>query len=142
MIVFELMCSNGHRFEMWFPNGAAYDTQTAAGNVACPYCDDNRIAKAPMAPRVARSLAKPDTRAEKEQAVAAGLSQAVKELSRHVRETCDYVAGDFPEEAKRIHYGESEKRGIYGEASRKEVTELKDEGIDIHRIPWISRQDD
>jgi hypothetical protein len=52
------------------------------------------------------------------------------------------VARDFPEEARRIHYGESEKRGIYGEASEKEATELKDEGIDVHRIPWISRQDD
>lgn len=75
-------------------------------------------------------------------AMTARLSRAVQELKRHVRETCDYVARDFPEEARRIHYGESEKRGIYGEASEKEATELKDEGINVQRIPWFSRQDD
>lgn len=142
MIVFELMCSNGHRFETWFPNSAAYDTQNAAGNIDCPYCNDNQIAKAPMAPHVARSVTKPNASGDKEQALAAGVSRAVRAFSRHVRENCDYVARDFAEEARRIHYGESEKRGIFGEASEKEATDLKDEGISVHRIPWFSRQDD
>lgn len=142
MIVFELMCSNGHRFEAWFPNSAAYDAQKAAGNIACPYCTDNQIAKAPMAPHVARAVAKPHAKERNEQALAAGMSRAVRALSQHVKENCDYVAQDFPEEARRIHYGESQRRGIYGEASEKEATALKDEGINVHRIPWFSRQDD
>ena len=144
MIVFELMCSNGHRFETWFANSAAYDTQSAAGKIDCPYCNDNQIAKAPMAPNVARSVTKQPTTAtaDKHQTEAASLSRAVRALSEQVKENCDYVAQNFPEEARRMHYGETEKRGIYGEASEKEATELKNEGIDVHRIPWFSRQHD
>jgi len=142
MIVFELMCSSGHRFETWFANSAAYDTQNAEGNIACPYCNDNQVAKAPMAPHVARSVTTPRANEEKEQAVAAGVSRAARALSKHVKETCDYVARDFPEEARRMHYGESEKRGIYGEASEQQAAELRDEGIAVHRIPWFARQDD
>ncbi len=142
MIVFELVCSNGHRFETWFPNSAAYDTQSATGKIACPFCADNRIAKAPMAPHVARSAAKTRPHGEKAEDAASGMARAVKELKRYVKENCDYVAGDFPEEARRIHYGESERRGIYGEASDKDASALKDEGIEVRRIPWFSRQDD
>jgi len=94
MIVFELMCSNGHRFETWFANSAAYDTQSAAGKIDCPYCNDNQIAKAPMAPNVGRSGTKhlATATAEKEQTEAANLSRAVRALSKQVRENCDYGA--------------------------------------------------
>lgn len=144
MIVFELMCSNGHRFETWFKNGAAYDAQSATGDITCPCCGDTQIAKAPMAPHVARSVAKTgdrDGRDNPKQAVVESVSRVVGELKRHIRETCDYVADDFPEEARRIHYGESEERGIYGEASEKEAKDLKDEGINVQRIPWFSQHD-
>ncbi len=142
MIVFQLMCSNGHRFETWFRNSSAYEAQSTAGEIACPFCSDNQIAKAPMAPHVARSSAKTRAHEGKEQALAAGMMKVAKELRRHVEKNCDYVAKDFPEEARRIHYGEAEERKIYGEASEKEATALKDEGINVQRIPWFSHQDD
>lgn len=142
MIVFDLMCSKEHHFETWFPNSTAYEAQKVAGNIACPFCDDRQIAKAPMAPHVARAAAKPQAHEDKANASATEVSRVVRALSRHVQDTCDYVARDFPEEARRIHYGEAEKRGIYGEASEKEAADLKNEGIDVHRIPWVARYDD
>jgi hypothetical protein len=136
MILFDLKCGEGHVFEAWFRNSGAYDAQAAANEIACPLCGDSRIAKAPMAPRIGKS------RQDVEKTETAALRRAevmreLVELRRKVEEKCDYVGDRFAEEARRIHYGEIEKRDIYGEATETETTELKEEGIVVERIPWV-----
>jgi hypothetical protein len=136
MILFDLKCGEGHVFEAWFRNSGAYEAQAAASEIACPICGDIRIAKAPMAPRIGKS------RQEVEKTETAALLRAevmreLVELRRKVEEKCDYVGDRFAEEARRIHYGEIEKRDIYGEATETETTELKEEGIVVERIPWV-----
>ena len=148
MILFELKCASDHRFEAWFRDGAAYEAQTAARTIACPQCGDTHVGKAPMAPRIAKSrkdagepakaAVNPD---EKAVALQAEVLQQLGELRRAVEGNCDYVGDRFAEEARRIHYGETDPRGIYGEASAGDVAELKEEGVTIHRIPWLPRTD-
>jgi hypothetical protein len=136
MILFDLKCGEGHVFEAWFRNSGAYDAQAAAGEIACPVCGDIRIEKAPMAPRIGKSrqeVEKTETAAQRR----AEVMRELVELRRKVEENCDYVGNRFAEEARRIHYGEVEDRGIYGEATEAETTELKEEGIEVGRIPWV-----
>ena len=130
------------------PNSAAFQAQADAGEVACPVCGDTHVAKALMAPNVAtRSSAakgselaapKPQTQTltlaqQKEQAAQVlAMMRAVKE---HVEQNFDNVGPKFAEEARKIHYGETDKRNIYGQATRDEAEELVDEGIEIGQIP-------
>lgn len=194
MILFALRCSADHQFEAWFRNGATYDEQAAAHQIACPICGDTVVGKAPMAPRIAKGVARAADRArEQAEAVAANAPPVVPpaasanavpaalpvpipapvplpnaadvvaalppslndaqreavaevmrqltEVRRSVEKNCDYVGDNFAEEARRIHYGETDPRGIYGEASDEEVAELHEEGVTFHRIPWIPRTD-
>ncbi|MGZ8996055.1 MAG: DUF1178 family protein [Rhodospirillales bacterium] len=149
MIVFDLRCDDGHRFESWFPSGAAFDRQQAEGAIECPLCGSHAIAKAPMAPRVAsRSVGPaeeqradgPESAPDSEDADA--MRKALSRLRRHIEQNCDYVGSTFAEEARRIFYGETERRDIYGEASRNDAAELREEGIAVQQIPWIHRRDD
>ena len=134
MIVYELRCGAGHGFEAWFRNSDAFDQQKAAGQVACPDCGDSAVDKAPMAPRIGRS-----DRANPEQMRA--VMSKIAELNKHIADTCDYVGQAFPEEARKIHYGEVEHREIYGEASHEEASALRDEGIAVAAIPWVRRNE-
>jgi hypothetical protein len=142
MIVFELVCKNRHCFEAWFPNSSAFEAQKADGNITCPFCSDNQIAKAPMAPRIGKTKTKNHAPVASDREMVQGERYAIKELRRRVEESCEYMGKSFPEEARRIHYGEAEERGIYGEATSDEARSLKDEGIEIQSIPWFSRTDD
>jgi hypothetical protein len=134
MIVFELCCGRAHRFEAWFRDGAAFERQAASGEIACPHCGDTAVAKAPMAPRLnsARGEA-----LEVRDAARAMLT----ELRRAIESNCENVGDRFPEEARRIHYGETEGRPIYGEATSEQARDLEDEGIAVTRIPWVRRDD-
>lgn len=138
MINFTLKCAHGHLFEAWFRNGEAYDVQAAAGEVACPECGQTTVEKAPMAPRLVKARG---DGAERAALVAAEVRRVLGELRRQVEEKCDYVGPSFPEEARKIHYGEIDARPIYGEASPEEADELKDEGIAIASIPWAGQGD-
>lgn len=171
MIVYDLTCAVGHRFESWFPTGAAFDSQQADGAVVCPLCGNREIGKAPMAPRIARGAAGPAQSSEGSDgsdatdgdrtagsgasrgtitqapsaspapAAPAAMFDMLRQLRRHIENNCDYVGTSFPEEARRIYYGEVSQRDIYGEASPEEVAELKEEGIETQRIPWLPRRD-
>ena len=140
MILFNLVCSSGHSFECWFRDGAACESQIAAGEVTCPACGDSLVHKAPMAPHIARGGVR---RAETEKAEADGdapakaLRQALETLRRHVEDNADYVGPRFAEEARRMHYGETGERPIYGEASPDEVKAMLDEGIAFHPLPML-----
>jgi hypothetical protein len=151
MIVYELKCSKDHVFEGWFRDAATFDRQAAAGKVACAVCGDSAIAKAPMAPRLAKRRgdapaaprgdgagSAPDGSPNKAQTAEA--LKLLAELREKVESECDYVGERFAEEARRIHYGETEQRGIYGEASDEQAKELGDEGIDVKKIPWLPRR--
>ena len=148
MIVYELRCSTGHGFEAWFRNSEAYDQQHAAHQISCPICGIEDVSKAPMAPRIGRSKSEsreqtpaktqPDQMNPEQMRV---VMSKIAELNQHIASTCDYVGKAFPEEARKIHYGETEHREIYGEASPKEAAELRDEGIAVAAVPWIRRSD-
>ena len=135
MILFTLRCAHGHEFDGWFRDGDGFEAQQQAGEIGCPHCGDTAVEKAVMAPRLGRS------REAKPPVSPAQLRAALIELRRQVESNCDYVGGRFAEEARRIHYGETDPRGIYGEASDAESRELSDEGIQFGRVPWIPRTD-
>jgi hypothetical protein len=137
MILFDLQCAKKHRFEGWFKTGDAFDKQSKAGKVECPTCGSTKVKKALSAPAVLKG----GTSSSKAEAIAIKMREAMIELRKHVESHAENVGKQFPEEARKIHYGETEERAIYGEASPDEAKELHDEGIDIVAIPWPSRQD-
>jgi len=137
MIVFDLKCANDHVFEAWFSDTAGFEAQRSAGDVVCPMCGDNEVEKSLMSPNVpAKANAGPS-----ETEVAEAATQVLYQMKNHVEENCDYVGDKFAEEARKIHYGETEKRDIYGEATAEEASELKDEDIDFGVLPWPDRED-
>lgn len=138
MIKYELKCKKEHVFEAWFQDSATYDAQAAKGQVSCPHCGSRKIVKAPMAPRLARSRG---DQAADEARMAAQARKMLLELRDHVEKNADYVGSEFPEEARKMHYGDAEHRNIYGEATAEEAKELADEGIEVASIPWIPRGD-
>jgi hypothetical protein len=138
MIKYELKCRKDHVFEGWFYDSATYDKQAAKGEIVCPVCNSRKIGKAPMAPRIARSKSE---RSADEVKQKAAMMQALRELRDHVEKNADYVGDRFAEEARKIHYGETDERNIYGEASKEEAQELSEEGIDVALVPWLPRGD-
>ncbi|MHC8492495.1 DUF1178 family protein [Thalassospira sp. SM2505] len=137
MILFQLKCEHDHEFEGWFKDGATYDAQAADGDLSCPVCGTSNVGKALMAPRLRTSRQK-EQAAEKQhqKAVAEAAKAAIAEIRKQVETNCEHVGSKFAEEARKIHYGEAKKRGIYGQASLKETAELVEEGIDVHALPW------
>lgn len=134
MILFDLRCSAGHDFEAWFRDGTACEEQVRDGEISCPVCGDRNVAKALMAPAVS-------SRPKLDPAQVAGAMTTLRKVQAHIEQNFDHVGPRFPEEARKIHYGEAEKRNIYGEASTDEAKELRDEGIEVSTIPWLPRHD-
>jgi hypothetical protein len=164
MIRYALVCAKGHAFESWFPSSAAYDKQAKRGLVTCPTCGVSKVEKAIMAPKLAGTrkrggapavAAAPEAPAPEASAPVANdtpvammspqmispqeqeLRQKLKELREHLTKNSDYVGKKFPEEARKMHYGEIDHRSIYGEASLKDAKELHDEGIEFHPLPVL-----
>ncbi|MGD9617378.1 MAG: DUF1178 family protein [Alphaproteobacteria bacterium] len=135
MIRFTLRCAAEHEFEGWFRSGDAFEAQQKADEIACPTCGDTGIEKALMAPNIGRSHKNVPALSP------AQMRAALVELRRQVESNCDYVGERFAEEARKIHYGEVDPRGIYGEATTEESRELTEEGIAFGRIPWVSPSD-
>ncbi|MBK19227.1 MAG: hypothetical protein CMM52_10385 [Rhodospirillaceae bacterium] len=144
MIVFDLICTNDHEFETWFPSSDAFDKQRKAKKVECPVCGDTSVEKALMAPSVSGTKKKGEQAVHLSSQAQEQMGQymsALKEMRDHVEKNSDYVGDKFPEEARKIHYGETEERSIHGEASAEEAEELQEEGIDVQRIPWAPTHD-
>ena len=148
MKVLDLQCANGHMFEGWFASHEDYDAQRERGMVSCPACGDEQVARMPSAPRLNLSHAEPV--AVKAPALAPGQAQvpapaamddmpdvarhvqaAYFKMVRHVMSHTEDVGDRFAQEARKIHYGEREERGIRGHASPEETRALLEEGIDI-----------
>lgn len=131
MIVYSLHCSEGHSFEGWFSSSGAFDEQDAEGKLVCPVCETRSVSKAPMAPSLGASIGeRRSAPAELRKA-----RQFMTGLRKYVEQNADYVGPKFPEEARKIHYGETEERHIYGEASLQDVKDLVEEGIDVAPLP-------
>jgi len=156
MIRYALVCDQGHAFESWFADSAAYDKQAKRGLVSCPQCGSAKVEKAIMAPRLAGSrkgaapieapAEAPAAAPEKpqEKAPVAMLSPQerelrakLKELRDHLTQNADNVGPKFPEEARKMHYGEIEHRSIYGEATPDDAKALAEEGIEFHPLPIL-----
>ena len=160
MIRYTLVCNERHEFESWFTNSAAYDKQARRGLVTCPLCGSAKVEKALMAPRLGRT----DTPSNQEAAQAqpqpsstetapaaakvptpvAMISPQEQEFRRKLRELRDHLVKNaenvgqrFPEEARKMHYGEAEHRSIYGVASPKDAKALHDEGIEFSPLPVL-----
>ena len=140
MIVFQLNCGNNHSFDIWFRDGNTADRQLARGLVECPDCGDRKVGKALMAPRVAGGKGDKSP-AQNMTVLAKNMREQLVEVRRQVEENCDYVGDKFADEARKIHYGEADARGIFGEASEDQHRELSEEGIEVARIPWLPRED-
>ena len=134
MIRFSLHCDQAHEFEGWFRDNADYDTQAKRGFVDCPVCGSKKVSKALMAPAVSTG------RKKEKMALAANAEQkkliaALKEMAKQVRDNAENVGDKFAEEARKIHFGEAEARGIYGEATPEEARELIEDGVDFMPLP-------
>ena len=140
MIKYALACEQAHEFESWFPSSEAFETQRKRGFVTCPYCDSAGVEKQIMAPSIARKDKLPDAPAPSSQPVAV-LSDKEQEiraaLREHVMKNAENVGKGFVEEARKMHYGETEERSIYGEADLAEARALLEEGIDVLPLPVV-----
>jgi hypothetical protein len=156
MIRYSLVCEKAHDFEIWFKNSADYDKQSKRGLVTCPECGSAKVEKALMAPSLGRGTKKgksapaletpaPEASAPAEtKTPVAMMSPAekefrtkLKELRDHLTKNAENVGAKFPDEARKMHYGEKEHRSIYGEASPQEAKELLEEGVELHPLPVL-----
>ena len=161
MIRYALVCAKGHSFESWFQNSAAYDKQAKRGLVECPVCGDSKVEKALMAPKLSgtkkrgrASLPAPMPAADATTPAAPETTAPVamvspeerefraklKELRDHLTKNADNVGRKFPDEARKMHYGETEQRSIYCEASPQEAKDLHEEGIEVHPLPVLPEE--
>ena len=163
MIRYSLVCDRRHEFEIWFKSSADYDRQSKRGLVTCPDCGSAKVDKALMAPALGRGSRKgaaapaPDAPQPQEPSAAPAATEAktpvamvspqerefrtkLKELRDHLTKNAENVGGKFPEQARKMHYGEIEHRSIYGEASPQEAKELYDEGVEFHPLPVLPEE--
>lgn len=145
MMRYDLICEKGHEFDGWFRDSAAYDKQAKRGLVTCTVCGSAKVEKQLMAPGIPAKSNRKDPAPQK---MVAGpvdprmqvMMQMVREMRKHVEANADYVGDKFAEEARKIHYEEAEKRGIYGEATAEEAKELIEEGIEVHPLPRLPEE--
>ncbi len=152
MIRYNLRCDRGHAFESWFQSSSAYESQEKRKLVSCPACGSVKVERAIMAPQIASkksrdSAAAPSPAASTEVAAPAStplmmaqereLRAKLKELRDHIVKNADNVGERFPNEARKMHYGDIEHRPIYGEASPEEARSLIDEGVEVSPLPVL-----
>ena len=137
MIRYSLSCDQSHAFEGWFASSADFDSQVASGFLTCPTCNSGAITKQLMAPSVSTARSKEATLALAVDAEKKEMLEKVKEIVAAIKANSDDVGDKFPEEARKIHYGETEARGIIGKASPDEVHALIEEGIGIAPLPVL-----
>lgn len=135
MIRYSLQCDNDHAFEGWFASSADFDSQSEAGYVSCPFCNSRLVTKLLMAPNVTTGRQKDETQALVADSVRKEMIAKLKEAVNEVKANSEDVGEKFPEEARKIHYGESKARGIIGKASADEAEALIEEGIEIAALP-------
>jgi len=137
VIKYSLTCEKDHTFEVWFGSSEDYDKQRKRGFVGCPLCGSNKVEKLLMAPRVSgtKKSENTDLPLATVPQMPAEMVEKLREIKQHVEANSENVGDKFPEEARKIHYGEAESRGIYGKASLEEATSLVKEGVEVMPIP-------
>ena len=133
MIRYALICDRDHEFEGWFAASADFDDQQARGLVECPICASKAVRKAIMAPAVAGTKRRSQDHSPAQHH--AMMMEAMSQVRRHVEENFDDVGDAFAAEARAIHEGRSEDRGIYGQATSAEVRDLVEDGVPIAPLP-------
>ena len=148
MIIYDLACQHEHRFEGWFQSSADFDGQCARRLIACPQCGSPVVRRVPSAVHLARAAqplpvepAPPPTRKKPNIDLRGGVLAAYRQLTEVLLADCEDVGDRFAEEARRIHYLEVEERSIRGEATAAEYDALRDEGIDVLRLPLLKPGD-
>ena len=150
MIAYDLCCEKDHLFEGWFKDAASFERQAKRKLVSCATCGSTKVRKAPSAPALSgtRSQNRADVPAPAKSYAthpdarqAAELLRQLADLRRQIEANADNVGESFAEEARKIHYGEAEKRNIYGQASDEDAASLSEEGVEFARIPWVRRAD-
>jgi hypothetical protein len=159
MILYRLRCAKGHEFDSWFKDSKSYERQEKKSLIGCAVCGEAKVERALMAPRLGTGGKKvevempaadtpvpaPAPSPEQQQMAALArhmpkeLREALLKARAEVEKNCESVGDKFAEEARKIHYGESDKRGIYGQTSEEEAEALAEEGIEFGRLPWIPR---
>ena len=152
MIRYSLRCERGHAFESWFQSSSAYESQEKRKLVNCPACGSTKVERAIMAPQIVskkgREVAPPAPAAPAEVTASSEstpllmaqereLRAKLKELRDHIVKNADNVGERFPNEARKMHYGDIEHRPIYGEASPDEARALIDEGVEVSPLPVL-----
>jgi hypothetical protein len=151
MIRYNLRCERGHVFESWFQSSLAYETQEKRNLVNCPSCGSAKVERAIMAPQIVskkgrdRAAPAPAAAAETTTPTSTSLMMAqdqelrakLRELRDHIVKNADNVGERFPNEARKMHYGDIEHRPIYGEASPEEARSLIDEGVEVSPLPVL-----
>lgn len=139
MISYSLVCEKSHKFDAWFRSAEAYDEQATRGVVTCPVCNSVKVGKALMAPSLSRmntdKLSLSSGHPQQSE-----IRELLRAMRRKVTSEADYVGDRFAEEARRIHFKEADPRGIYGEATRDEVAELIDDGVDFLPLPHVPEE--
>ena len=139
MKVLDLRCAHDHHFEGWFASEDDLQTQSERGLVQCPVCGDGAITRLPSAPRLnvanLREAAPPAMPADPQAQAQARMQSQWMRAVKHLIDNTEDVGERFPEEARRIHYGEVEERGIRGRASKEDADALRDEGIEVMALP-------
>ena len=154
MIHYQLRCDQDHEFDGWFNNSAGFEKQAKRGLIECPACGGTKVTRALMAPAVSTRDApepKPPAPGPVQQVlppapppgapVPAQLIAMLQRMRVEVEKNCDYVGPSFADEARKIHHGEVEPHGIYGETTPDEAEALADEGIEVHSLPWVPPAD-
>lgn len=138
MIRYSLTCDRKHSFESWFANSDAFERQIELGLVECPVCASTSVTKSLMAPAVKAGNGKPPSLS----APSSPAEAALRAMREKIETESDYVGKEFAAEARRIHLGEADARGIWGEASHDDAKALKEEGVPVAPIPFMRRRDD
>jgi hypothetical protein len=131
MIVYDLQCSGGHRFEGWFDDEHTYEDQRKSGLIACPVCNDGDVSRLPSAFAIKSGPSVPARRSS----APVELEALQRSLGEYLDKNFDDVGSDFATEALKIHYGVSEKKNIRGTSTREEEKLLKKEGIPFFKVP-------
>jgi hypothetical protein len=151
MIHYQLQCGQAHGFDGWFKDSASFEKQAKRGLIECPECGGTDIERALMAPALGKresvpAVVEPPPPAPPPEKVAGGRlpAQMIAVLQRmraEVEKNCDYVGPDFADQARAMHRGEVEAKGIYGETTDEQAESLAEEGISVAKIPWVPRAD-
>lgn len=132
MIVFDIKCDSDHIFEVWFDNSLSFQNQLKKKLISCPYCNSNNVIKSIMSPNISTKSSSSNKNNKK----LSIYNNYIKKIKSEILSKSEYVGREFSKEARKIHYGESNNKSIYGEATNNEVKDLVEEGIELIRLPW------